>query len=74
MTNEELKELYQRSSERSRELEAIARAGFPLTRVERAEFSRCVRRLGAIARESWVVAGKPEGSEFDCLMRQEVQH
>jgi hypothetical protein len=71
MTNDELRSLYLRSSERSHELEMIARAGFPLTRQERAEFSRCVRRLGAIARELWLVAGKPEGTEFDRL-RQEV--
>jgi hypothetical protein len=72
MTAEELRDLYQRSSERSHELEMIARAGFPLTRQERNELSRCVRRLGVIAMELWVLAGRPEGSEFDCLTRQEV--
>jgi hypothetical protein len=71
MTNDELRDLYQRSRDRSYELEMIARAGFPLTRAERNEFSRCVRRLGAIARESWVVAGKPAGVEFDCLTTEQ---
>ncbi len=49
MTTEELKELHQRSRDRSHELEMMARAGFQLTRAERNEFSQCVRRLGVDA-------------------------
>ncbi len=70
MTNKELMDLFQRSRDRSHELEMIWRAGFTLTRAERLEFSQCVRRLGVVAKELWVKAGKPDGSEFDCL-RQE---
>ncbi len=73
MTNEELKDLYQRSSERSRELEMIARAGFTLSRQERNEFSQCVRRIGLAGRELWIAAGKPKAPEFECFY-QEVGH
>ncbi len=74
MTNEELKELFQRSKDRRHELEAIARMGFHLTRQERLEFSACVRRIGVVARELWLAAGQPDDPEFDCLRQEEVVH
>ncbi len=74
MTNEELKDLYERSYERSQELELIASAGFTLTRAESNEYSQCVRRLGVVAYESWLKAGKPRGPEFEIFYNREVCH
>lgn len=72
MTNDELQALYETNSARSRELEAMYRAGFSLTRQERLEFSACVRRIGVVATELWVAAGKPAG--FEILERDEIYY
>jgi hypothetical protein len=64
MTTEELMDMFQRSRDRTYELQAIAEMGFEITRAQRLEFSRCVRRLRAVAFELWLAQGKPVGPEF----------
>ncbi len=72
MTTEELRDLFDHSKERSRELEAKYRSGFPMTRRECNEISECTRRLGVVCFELWVRAGKPPG--FEHLFGGEVSH
>jgi len=63
----ELNELHANSDARIRELEAKYRSGERLTRQDCQELRRCVRRSGLVAKELWLLAGEPEGAEFDIL-------
>lgn len=64
MTNDELRDLYVASMATSLRLEAKYRMSGFLTRKERREFSEANRRIGVVAYESWLAAGKPDGPDF----------
>jgi hypothetical protein len=67
MTNEELNRLFETSQKRIDEIERTYRITGSLSRKDANDLRHATQRLGLIARESWIAAGKPDGPEFDCL-------
>jgi len=67
MTNTELEELFVNSNRRIVELEAKSDSGAGLTRHECDELRHCTARLGLVAKELWIAAGKPDDPEFEIL-------
>ena len=67
MTNEELKRLFETSSQRIDELAQKYYAGLGLSRQDCLEMRQCNKRLRAVAMELWIQQGKPEGEEFEIL-------
>lgn len=67
MTNWELRQLWEASYARSCELEMLYRAGFGLSRQEANELRRCTLRMGIVAQEAWIQAGRPDDPIFDTL-------
>ena len=72
MTNEELKRLFETSQKRIDEIRDKYYSTGVLTRREANDLRHATQRIGLIARERWIAAGKPDGPEFDCL-RQPVK-
>lgn len=67
MTNQELEKLFMASTQRFDQLVAKYRLGLGLTRRECDELRHCTQRIGMVAYEAWVSAGKPNDPEFDGL-------
>jgi hypothetical protein len=65
MQIEELRQLFERSWKRSQEIEAKYRAGLRMTRRDADELRHCTQRIGLVARELWIMQGRPDG--FDDL-------
>jgi hypothetical protein len=67
MTDWELKQLFETSQKRIDEIVSKYRLGLGLTRRDADELRHCVQRVGLVAKESWIKAGRPDAPEFDCL-------
>jgi len=67
LTSIELQRLLINSMRRSKELEAKYRSGAVMTRKDCDDLRHCTQRLGLIARELWILTGKTDDTEFDCL-------
>lgn len=67
MTNDELRKLFESSWAESIAVEQKYRRGERLTRADCNAMRKATQRVGLVAKELWIMAGRPNDPEFDSL-------
>jgi hypothetical protein len=67
VTNDELRKLYETSNAEINAIHAKYLSGERLTRADCNQLRHATQRIGLIAKELWIAAGKPDDPEFEIL-------